>query len=82
MREGEKGESPKGKREEEEEEEEQREGEREGVREQEGGKKGRLKKGRERESGVKEQTLHVAVEGVIRLWRGTNSQVSPNSRGT
>ncbi|KAK2893922.1 hypothetical protein Q8A73_016406 [Channa argus] len=40
--------------------------EREGERERE----------RERESkcGVKEQTLHVAVEGVIWLWRETNSQ--------
>ena len=36
---------------------------------------GSLKKGGEGESGVKEQTLHVAVEGVIPLWRGTNSQV-------
>lgn len=38
--------------------------------------KGKSKK-RQRggESGVREQRLHVAVEGVLWLWRGTNSQV-------
>jgi len=51
------------------------EGGREGVRERLTREEGSLKKGREGESGVKEQTLHVAVEGVIPLWRGTNSQV-------
>lgn len=47
------------------------------------GGRGRREKGKskkrpresERERGVKEQTLHVAVEGMICLWRGTNSQV-------
>lgn len=54
-----------------------------GGRGTEGGREGREKgksgkktgRERERERGVKEQTLHVAVEGVILLWRGTSSQV-------
>ena len=44
-------------------------------REREVQKKTERERERERESGVIEQTLHVAVEGVIWLWRGTNSQV-------
>lgn len=53
----------------------------------EGREKGKSKKRqrvRERERGEREwsqeQTLHVAVEGVIWLWRGTNSQVRQTLR--
>lgn len=43
------------------------------------GEKGKSKKRlTERERGVKEQRLHVAVEEMIWIWRGINSQVRPN----
>lgn len=50
------------------EEEEQREGEGEWR-----GRKGSPKK--ERVSGVRELSLHVVVEGMVWIWRGTSSQV-------
>lgn len=68
---------------------EREEGGRGGGRGTEGGREGGRERGtrerevqreRERVSGVKEQTLHVAVEGVMWLWRGTNSQVRQTLR--
>lgn len=67
---------PARKEREQEEEEEEQEGERErGERKGSPKKESEREGGREKERGVKEQTLHVAVVGVSWLWRGTNSQV-------
>ncbi|MEQ2304939.1 hypothetical protein AMECASPLE_032356 [Ameca splendens] len=59
-----------------------REKERERLTAEEGSlKKVAREGGRERESGVKEQRLHVAVEGAIPSWRGTNFQSMWADRG-